>query len=131
MVRHNAQFLILALVILITGCDPVYGPPSVRNDFNASVDVKITFADGDSNQLILLPCRALALGGIGSTSKMNVRVEQILIHKEGSVIHDLDTTQAMALIEKEKAHSGYSVWSIGPDGIQFIVNPQLQNCSNK
>ena len=126
-----ARFVVLIFAMFMAGCDPVYGPPSVQNKFSTNIEINIIFADGDTNKLVLPPCKAFALGGVGRRSKINIGVKQILISKDGEIIHTINADQATALIQKQKEHTGFSVWTIGSDGIKFITTPLAIGCTSK
>nr|VFJ66179.1 MAG: hypothetical protein BECKDK2373C_GA0170839_11435 [Candidatus Kentron sp. DK] len=111
------DYVISVLFILVlSGCyDRFYGP-TLRNGFNANIAVTISYANGAVSNANWPPCFEAF---IGKTDRPEDVIQEIQISKEGTVIYRLEMEEVQHLLERERAYDGYSIWSIGSNGIQF------------
>lgn len=125
------KHLFIYMTFLLLGCDPIFGPPSIKNEFDEDIEIDVIFSDGDTNHLVLPPCKGIALGGIGIKSKIKVPIQSVSVRKNKEIIHKLNVEQLRNLVERNKQHNGYSVWVIDAYGIRFETNQFSEKCTQE
>jgi len=123
MKRHVIPIL---FVSVLSGCYDRFQGPSFRNELGTTITVTIKYADGSISSQDWPPCfEAFA----GKTDKPGDAIQEVRISKQGETLYQLDASQVGRLLEREDAYKGYSAWSIGPEGVQFVTSPDSQGCS--
>lgn len=116
----------ILFVSVLSGCYDRFQGPSFRNEFGTTITVTIEYADGSISSQDWSPCfEAFA----GKTEKPGDAIQEVRISKQGETIYKLNASQVGRLLEREDAYKGYSAWSIGPKGVQFVTSPDSQRCS--
>jgi len=117
----KVKFLLqIFLLLALASCDPHY-EPKIRNSYGFDVAVTLAYSDGESRTNIWPRCRAAF---VGSGYR---QLEKVAIAKAdtGVVIREFSIEEIRELVEKQKKHaSGYSVWSVGEEGVKLIRTPK-------
>ncbi|MGI0117807.1 hypothetical protein [Zooshikella sp. RANM57] len=109
--------IIFCIVFFLTGCDHFFYPPTIRNDFDTSIEIKVKYSTGKQLSHIWTPCLS---GPIGAGN--DIAVEEIHGTKNGKTLFILDKEKIKKMVELESNNeNGYSVWGIGPDGVNFYT----------
>jgi hypothetical protein len=90
------------------------------------VTVTIKYADGSISSQDWPPCFEAF---VGKTDNPGDAIQEVKISNQGETLYQLDANQVKQLLEREDTYKGYSAWSIGPKGIQFVTSPDSQECS--
>jgi hypothetical protein len=91
--------ILLVFLWILNGCyDRFYGP-SLRNDFDSEIEVKVIFSNGDVSENVWPPCFS-AFVGKGDDPESSIK--EIIIKREGVVIYQLDFEQIRDLAEQER-----------------------------
>ncbi|MGI0117808.1 hypothetical protein [Zooshikella sp. RANM57] len=106
---------IILLSVFILGCDTFYYP-KIRNDFDTTIKVNIKYSSGEQLTHDWPPCLVSFIG------RENKTINEIKVFKgdKNIIVLSKEKIAEMAELENKNA-GGYSVWGIGPDGVNFYT----------
>jgi hypothetical protein len=117
---------IILLFSLVSGCVRGY-PPLLRSEINDNIEYIVYFKNGDFNKINWQPC----VGGlVGRGNESEDEITGITVLKNGNLFSKIDANEVSNMIDKQKSHYYYSVWSLGHDGkFKFLTGEEAKICN--
>ena len=112
----------LALVAALGGCDTFgyVGGPSIRSDFDTSVEMALVFNDGhERSGTLLAHCPTVVAV---SDDRLKDQVSKVKVVKDGKAIFEAD------IAEFKKMGNGADILAFGPNGVTLERRPKLGGC---
>lgn len=111
-------YIVLALSILLVGCDSAY-PPIIANDYNQPIEITVSFTNGESlSGIRLLPRVELV------QRRKGLNIRQI------TVVEPSGTQRVFGAVELRDVRSGrkieFEVWILSESGIRLRTKEDLK-----
>jgi hypothetical protein len=112
----NAWKKLYVTLLVLSGCDPFYGP-ILRNSYGFDVEVTVSYADGESMTTTWPSCRTSYIG------KNKIGIEKVSVARGGITIREITSQEIRDFVTREENGGGNSAWSVGERGIsKFSVS---------
>src|SRR2546421_296478 len=103
-------FSVMAITMLLAGCDPVY-PPQFINAYGTAIAVTLRYSDGHATTTIWPACRAFFVGAA------DAQVEKVTFERDGKLLREFTANEIRAMLERERGNRGYFAWIVSPEGV--------------
>lgn len=116
----------LTLTLLMIGCDEFPGP-TLRNELNEQIMVKITYSDGSEHSGTWPPCMTVSVGrseiGKFGIKDKAVGIERVVFILSNQKNIDMNKHDIEEIIKKQPV-SGYFFWVIDKSGVHISTEKE-------